>query len=73
MPSKERVKFHVFSRNGPQLVVVILRGGCFSNEKLYCLSDQVVNFDVGCCSVDAPRVYLISLLRSRGTLYTIVS
>ena len=47
MPSKERVKFHVFSRNGLQLVVVIHRGGCFSNEKLYCLSDQVVNFDVG--------------------------
>ena len=47
MPSKERVKFYVFSRNGLQLVVVIHRGGYFSNEKCYRLSDEVVNFNVG--------------------------
>ena len=47
MPSRERVQFHVFSRNGLQLVVVIHRGGYFSIEKFYCLSDEVVNFNVG--------------------------
>ena len=47
MHSKERVKFHVFSRNGIQLVVIIHRGDYLSNEKFYCLSNGVVTFYVG--------------------------
>ena len=47
MLSKERVKFHVFSRNGLQLVVVIHRDNYFSNEIFHCLSDKVVTLYVG--------------------------
>ena len=47
MHSKERVKFHIFSRNGLQLVVIIHRGDYLSNEKFYCLSYGVVTFYVG--------------------------
>ena len=46
MQFKERVKFHVFSHNGLQLVVVSHRGGYFSNERFYYLSYEVVTFNV---------------------------
>ena len=47
MHSKERAKFHIFSPNSIQLVVIIHRGDYLSNEKFYCLSYGVVTFYVG--------------------------